>query len=444
MMSKAKLVPIYFGMEINDEYLTQLDNLRRLLYEEADILDPISISSKIPQEADAVLIPQLTEQAYNSLHYLKRIQLPIVVITSEFGTFSMWDWEIISFLRGEGIEVLAPYSLDHSKVICRALAVKKRLSQSKFISYQDRPGEGGKQDSIFRRFYWWQAKCLEAMKKKFGITVEKRSYRELAKKAMEIPDVEAVNFLRKVSLNISSDLSEKALLSAIKLYLALKKDLEKEDSVIGAGINCLNESDYSDTTPCLAWCLLYEEKGLLWACEADIMSLLTGYILHSTLKVPVMMSNIYPFLMGQAAIKHERIPSFPEIVEEPENHILVAHCGYVGLMPQSFATSWVIRPKVLAIVNDNAHAIDARFPLGPITMVKLDPTLSKLIVIEGLNKGYVQYPGSDCRNGMIIKVKNGHEVMRRVPSHHQIFLPGHHLPKIELIGKVMNLGIEVL
>ena len=443
-MLKAKLTPVYFGVKIDDEYLIQLENLRRLLHEEADILDPIPITSKIPEEADAVLIPQLTEQAYNSLPYLKRVQLPIVVITSEFGTFSMWDWEIISFLRGEGIEVLAPYSLEHSKVICKALATKRKLSQSKFITYQDKPGEGGKQDSIFRRFYWWQAKCLETMKKKFGVTVEKRSYRELARNAMEIPDSEAVNILRKISLNISNDLSEGALLSAIKLYLALKKDLEKEDSVIGAGINCLNESDYSDTTPCLAWCLLYEEKWLLWACEADIMSLLTMYILYSTLNTPVMMSNIYPFLMGQAAIKHERIPSFPEIVEEPENHILVAHCGYVGLMPQSFATSWIIRPRVLAIVNDNAHAIDARFPLGPITMAKLDPTLNKLTVIEGSNKGYVQYPGSDCRNGMIIKVKNGHEVMKRVPSHHQIFLPGHHLLKIELIGKIMDFEIEVL
>jgi len=443
-MLKAKLIPVYFGVKIDNEYLIQLENLRGLLHEEADILDPRPIASKIPEEADAVLIPQLTEQAYDSLPYLKRVQLPIVVITSEFGTFSMWDWEIISFLRGEGIEVLAPYSLEHSKVICKALATKRKLSQSKFITYQDKPGEGGKQDSIFRRFYWWQTKCLEAMKKKFGATVEKRSYRELARKAIEIPDSEAVNVLRKISLNISNDLSERALLSAIKLYLALKKDLEKEDSVIGAGINCLNESDYSDTTPCLAWCLLYEEKGLLWACEADIMSLLSMYILHSTLKVPVMMSNIYPFLMGQAAIKHERIPSFPEIVEEPENHILVAHCGYVGLMPQSFATSWIVRPRVLSIVNDNAHAIDARFPLGPITMAKLDPTLNKLTVIEGLNKGYVQYPGSDCRNGMIIKVKNGHEVMKRVPSHHQIFLPGHHLSKIELIGKIMDLEIEVL
>ena len=443
-MSKARLAPVYFGTRVSEEYLTQLEILKKLLYNEAEILDPIPIIGIIPTEVDAILIPQLIEQTYNSLPYLRKISLPMIVITSEFGTFSMWDWEIISFLAGEGIEVLIPYSLEHSKVICKALAAKRKLSQSKFVVYQDKPGEGGKQDSIFRRFYWWQDKCLETMKRKFGVIIEKRSYKELSRRALEISDPEVANFLRGLSLNVSEDLPKKALLSAKRLYLALKKDLEKEDSVIGAGINCLNESDYSDTTPCLAWCLLYEEKKLLWACEADVLSLLTMYILHSTLNTPVMMSNIYPFLMGQAAIKHERIPNFPEIIEEPENHVLVAHCGYVGLIPQSFATSWIIRPKVLAIVNENAHAIDARFPLGPITIAKLDPTLTKLIVIEGSVKGYVQYPGSDCRNGMIIKVKNGHQVMKKVSSHHQIFVPGHRLPEIEFIGKIMGLEIEAL
>lgn len=443
-MLKAKLIPVYFGSGINKEYYEQVKSLRELLKNEAEIMDPISIKDSIPEEADAILFPQLSGEVYNSLQDIRKLSLPLIIITSEFGTFSMWDWEIISFLRSEGIETIAPYSLEQSKIVCRALATKRRLSQSKFIVYQDRPGEGGKQDPIFKRFFWWQDRCINAMKEKFGIYVEKRSFKELGKKAMDIPDSEADNFLRKTSINVSEDLSTRALRSAVKIYLALKRELEKETSVIGAGINCLNESIYSDTTPCLAWCLLYEEKELLWACEADIMSLLTMYILHEVLKAPVMMSNIYPFLMGQAAIKHERIPNFPEIVEEPENHILVAHCGYVGIIPRPFSTSWILRPRVLGIVDENAHAVDARLPLGPITLVKIDPSLSKLTVIEGLVKGYVQYPGSDCRNGMLIKVRDGHSVMKGAASHHQIFIPGHHLPEIELIGKIMNLKVEVL
>ena len=67
--------------------------------------------------------------------------------------------------------------------------------------------------------------------------------------------------------------------------------------------------------------------------------------------------------MGQAALAHERIPDFPQ-VENPEHHILVAHCGYFGVVPQSFATDWSVEKKVLAIVDENAIALDAALPEG--------------------------------------------------------------------------------
>ncbi|GAI29272.1 unnamed protein product, partial [marine sediment metagenome] len=50
--------------------------------------------------------------------------------------------------------------------------------------------------------------------------------------------------------------------------------------------------------------------------------------------------------MKLAVQKHEGIKDLPE-VDEPENHILVVHCGYLGLLPKSFATEWTLRPKVL-------------------------------------------------------------------------------------------------
>ena len=154
--------------------------------------------------------------------------------------------------------------------------------------------------------------------------------------------------------------SERAVRSAVKLYLAVKRDLDADPTIRAAGINCLNESHFSDTTPCLAWNMLYQERGLIWGCEADTMSMISKYLLHKSLDAPIMMTNLYPFLLGNAALKHERIESFPEVDSEPENHVLVAHCGYMGVIPTSFSTEWTLRKKVLAIVDDNATAIDAR------------------------------------------------------------------------------------
>jgi hypothetical protein len=147
--------------------------------------------------------------------------------------------------------------------------------------------------------------------------------------------------------------------------------------------------------------------------------------------------------MGQTALKHERIPAFPE-VDEPENYVLAAHCGYLGVVPQPFATEWKLRGKVLAIVDQNATAIDARLPVGDLTLVKLDSTLRTLVVAEGELTGYAGYPGSDCLNGALIRVPDGRALMERLPSHHSLLTVGHDRTGLELLGRVFGLQIDRL
>ena len=177
--------------------------------------------------------------------------------------------------------------------------------------------------------------------------------------------------------------------------------------------------------------------------EADTVTMLSKVILHKSLGVPIMISNLYPFLMGQAALKHEHIPEFPS-TPEPENHILAAHCGYLGVLPESFASQWSLKPKVLAIVDDNATAIDARLPEGRLTLAKLGPTLEKLSFTEATLEGYAQYPGSHCLNGAVIKVPDGRRLMGSLDSHHYLLLAGHLRAEIELLAAVFGLEIQAL
>ena len=81
------------------------------------------------------------------------------------------------------------------------------------------------------------------------------------------------------------------------------------------------------------------------------------------------------------------------MAEEPENHILAAHCGYLGVVPRSFSTEWALRKKVLAIVDENATAIDARLPEGPMTLVKIEPDFWFSSVVEGVWKDTPSFPG---------------------------------------------------
>lgn len=437
----ATVVPIFFKQGRDQDFDTQLNLLKDLLADKIQFLQEVGLGDPIP-EADAVLFPQILGEAYRQLDDFKAINVPILIITTEFGTMAMWDWEIIKYLRTEGVDVIAPYNMDQTKNLARALAVKRDLQSSKFLVFQDNPGAGF-QPEIFKRFYWWEDECIQRMEDKYGVKLEKQSFLKMATAAKEISDQDAEQVWEnwKNRLNLG-EINSKQRNSALKIYLKLKEALEADRAIKAIGINCLNESQYSDTTPCLAWNMLYEEEKLIWGCEADIVVMLSKYILNKALDVPIMMTNMYPFLMGDAALKHEKIPYFPEVDGNPDNYILAAHCGYFGVVPQSFSTEWTLKSKVLAIVDENATVIDARLPEGRMTLAKLHPDLETISVIEGEIEKYIQYENSDCLNGAVIRVSDGHKLVSSLTSHHYLILTGHRLADIRQIAQVFDLKIE--
>ncbi len=438
---KAKLVPVYFKRDATDAFSLQTERIRSSLSDCVELLAPSALGDPIDEKADAVVFPEILGEAYESSRLFDEIPVPILILTSEFMTISMWDWEIIGYLQNKEISVLAPYHGDQTRIVCRSLAVRRTMKDTTFLIFQDNPGEGF-QPAIFKSFYWWKEECTEDLKKQLGPTIQRQSLKALGSVEQSIPHEEALKEVGTWDFPMDPRLSQEAKIAAAKYYLAVRKTLGSRSDVGGIGANCLNESHFSSSTPCIAWNLFFERFGILWSCEGDTLSLALKYLLYHSLQVPLLMTNIYPVLMGMAALKHEGIPNFPEILDEPENYVLLAHCGYFGLAPQSFCSHWNARPPVLGIVDKNAHALDVRFPTGAVTMVKLDPSMKRLMVIQGTLTGYVQYPGSDCRNGAMVKVKDGHRLMKEIGSHHQLILQGDQRPALELIAQVFGLTME--
>ena len=106
---KARLIPLYFGSSVSGEFTAQVEHLKNLLGEEAQILDPAPLGAALP-EAEAVIFPEVLGEAYSRVGEFQAITLPILFITTEFATMSMWDWEIASFLDGKGVTTIAPYN----------------------------------------------------------------------------------------------------------------------------------------------------------------------------------------------------------------------------------------------------------------------------------------------------------------------------------------------
>jgi hypothetical protein len=126
---------------------------------------------------------------------------------------------------------------------------------------------------------------------------------------------------------------------------------------------------------------------------------------------------------------------------DPQNHILDAHCGFLGVVPQSFATAWSVKPRVLEIVDENAHALDARIAEGATTIVKLTSTMDTLTVTPADLTGYTQYRNSDCLNGAVLRVPDGYRYVEALPSHHAVLATGDLLRRLELIAPVLGLRV---
>jgi hypothetical protein len=420
-----------------------MERLAEFYGDVAEFLEPVRVGDPVPEEADAALFPQLIGAAFSASEALLKVGLPFIVLTSKYGTVEMWDWEIVSYLREKGMNVFSPYNVELGKVVIRAIAAKSQLRHGvKFLMFQASPGEG-MQAYIFKRFYWWEDECTQKMADAFGMKLIHKSWKKLAEDAKAVPDEVARAVSADWAINKADDLSEKAFLSAVKLYVAAKAECEKEGNVVGIGCNCLNESFYADTTPCLAWNMLFERDGIIFACEGDTLTLLSNYMIHESLKSPFMMSNVYPFLVGMAALAHEKIDKFPNI-EDPDNHALVVHCGYFGLVARQFCTDWTLRPRALEIVDENAVMVDCRLPVGPATLAKINSDFKSITIIEAEIEDYVQYPGSDCLNGALVRYKDGHKVMEGLSSHHAIVMSGDWKTALLQMAKVFGLKPEVL
>ena len=239
---KAKLVPIYFRSASDPGFATQTQKLRQLLAVEADILEPVRLGADLP-ETDAVIFPEMLGQAYTEVDKFRRLPQPLMVVTSEFGTVSMWDWEINSYLTAKGISVIGPTSPEKTRQVCRAFALKRQLKRSKFLVFQDEPASGGgNQDEIFKRFYWWEPECINAIEKKYGVSVVKKSFKKLGEDARAISDEAAQKVWDQRKANTPvGNITSRAILSAVKTYMAVKLELDQDPDIIAVGINCLNE-----------------------------------------------------------------------------------------------------------------------------------------------------------------------------------------------------------
>lgn len=437
---KAKIAPMKFAgvdMALYDRILTAI---REIYAEEVEFHQDFTMGDSAP-DVDAILIPVITAELYTEIDKLQEnIHLPIVIVTTEYGVSLMFDWEGVNYLKSKGFEVYNPFNVDIGKTVFKSLALKRNMKGQKFLIFQDTPGDGLLPE-IFKVFYWWNSECTDKIKEKFGISIIIKPYKDLCNKAKALSDESAREELKR--WNFTSEFpNNKPLLASTKFFMAVRDEVDKEGNVVGCGVNCLNEAFDSDTTPCLAWNLLYQDRGVMWVCEGDTSTLMTQYLVGATIDTAVFATNIYPFLSGMPALRHEKIQSFPE-VNDPDHHALLVHCGYFGCMAQKQTTKWVLRPPVLDwLVGKNSVVIDAEIKKGDIVLCKLHSNFESMLLEKSVLEDFVQYPGSDCHNGGLIRLSDGYNFIEKNYSHHVVVLSGARATQLRIVAHIFGIAID--
>lgn len=438
---KAKIAPMRFKSTSMEDFDKVFLVLKEKYQNEVDFSEPLILGDPVPKGTEAVLFPVLWVDLYEDTQQVKDIGLPIIVLTTKFGVSLMFDWEAVAYLKSKDITVFNPHSEELARTVFKALALKTAMHHQKFLIFQDTPGDGLIPEQ-FKIFYWWNEECTRDMREKFGITIVRKPYRDLCQQSKAISDDAAHKEAARWDFNNQIE-SEGPLLASIKLFMAIRDAVDAEGGVVACGVNCLNEAYDSDTTPCLAWSLLYKDRGVMGVCEGDTSALMTQYLVGRTIDAPVFTTNIYPFLSGMPALSHEKIQSFPD-VEDPDDHALLVHCGYFGMLPEAMASKWALKPCVLGwLVGENSVAVDAELPLGDITLFKLHHTFEGMFVEKAILEEFVQYPGSDCRNGGLIRIADGYRLMERIRSHHVIVMTGKRSNQMRAVAEIFGLAMDV-
>lgn len=63
-------------------------------------------------------------------------------------------------------------------------------------------------------------------------------------------------------------------------------------------------------------------------------------------------------------------------------------------------------------------------------------------MVEGELIKYAQFPGSDCRNGAVVRVKNGHAMVKELASHHYIVTGGNNTAMLEYMGSIFEMDLN--
>ena len=191
---------------------------------------------------------------------------------------------------------------------------------------------------------------------------------------------------------------QKEIKKALKIYKGIEKII-KEHNLDGFTIRCFDILTAIKSSACLGLAL-FNKDDIVASCEGDVPAMLTAQVIKNKLGLHAFQAN-------------------PQWINPVDNTIEFAHCT----LPLDMATSYCLDTHFESGIGVGIHG---ELKKGPVTIIKIDSSLSQYYVEEGeLIEN--EYRKDRCRTQIKIKLDTPvtYFLKSSLGNHHQIIYGRH-------------------
>lgn len=413
-----------------DEELAEIDfeamieELKGTLTSKAQLLAGVIVNgeedlvqfSQHVQNADAILLYKPHLGLGSCVVKIAEQNLPLILFNSEENIGNPLDALEYIYPRPE---TWVAVDYQHVNFLLKLLEVRKKLRNTKLLVLNaDYP-------------HWERWLCrvrggVEAIREKFGITVEGILSSEVLKRWQNVAEEKINSVVEKWKNEAKMVIEPKqADLNVVaRLYLVIWDLLNERDA---QGLTMA----YGDATveifpvPCLAYMNLRDER-IPSACEADIISLITMTILHYLTDKPSFMGNVF--------------------VDLGNNAIMLSHCVAPRKMAGYSAApaSYVLRDQHWGHFLGSVSAFVEMEPDQEVTICRLSGDLNTMLISRGMIMDCRDLEGY-CRMTVRIKIQTPvKNFIQKTSGNHHVMVYGDYQEELRELNKLFGITtIEV-
>jgi len=436
---RADLKPIIYCIGLSDDEASRrtkifVDEIKNTFSEEniheplvvRDIETAHRIYDFVERNIDAIILNVSGPRAL--FRKLVRLNIPII-LWEDKGYSHAASWDIRGYLSYWGGKVFTPIGNEEAKRIVKLLSGIEYLKRSKLIVFGSIPCQNLSSQ--------W---CLEYIERVLGVEVKTIPIDNLLKEIDKIDEKSVEEILdewRAMFEEISENRVD-ALKDSIRMYIAMKKFLEKEGGN-ALTINCLADLfKYRFITPCIPLAKFIDE-GIIAGCEADINVALSMMILSYISRQPSIMGNIYLFRPWPG-------PGFPPTDTRIKDIEESLRTNIVRLTHDVIPLTMSIKDKfILEDYHNTGRGVTAYAPLKvgeKVTLLRINPSLDEIFIIRG--KIVRVEDTIHCRISVWIKVSDVKAIAENAYAFHHAMIYGDWSKELIKFAELMNIKYKLV